>query len=52
MIDRRRTGILILAVFEQDRLGVRMRTKETDQFLAAIAAKPNHARLIFIHRHE
>jgi hypothetical protein len=43
---------LILAVFEEDWLGARMRGQEADEFGAAIATESDDANLIFIHRYE
>ena len=49
MIDGRRASALILAVFEEDGLGLRMGAEEADEFGAAVAAEADHACLIFIH---
>ena len=43
---------LILAVFEQDGLGLGMGGEEADEFLTAVAAEADDACLIFIHQSE
>ena len=49
MIDGRRTSALILTVFEEDRLKLRMGAEEADEFLSTVATEADHACLIFIH---
>jgi hypothetical protein len=51
MIDGRGTASLILAVFEEDGVGVGMGGEEADEFRAAVAAEADDADLIFIHRY-
>jgi hypothetical protein len=49
MIDGHRTSALILAVFQEDGLRLRMGAEEADEFLSTVAHEADHACLIFIH---
>lgn len=52
MIDGRRAAALILAVFQEDGLGLGMGVEEAEEFGAGVAAETDDADLIFIHRCE